>query len=885
MRWKLFVCCMSFFLLLTACSNPPTTNKESVKGDGGAKTPKCSSPRDCEELEDCIGGKCVPAKECLGYEDCEDGLRCFEGRCIKMCNVDPECPEGHVCNDGVCHKPNWKKGKAPNEGSTTRKEVKAGLGVVPLDHPMGVSMAGFGFRSGGKTPYAKSLGSSTGMFDRFEVKALVLDDGVERFAIVRSPLVFTTDFLVTQVVQEIIKREGIDFSGKILVNSTHSHSAPARFWNILPGLGFGAFGGGSFHPEIFRRLVRSFADAVIKANKNLIPAKMGYAVDLNFDPKSRIFSDRRGLSPHFRFNHLLVLRVDKMDGSPLAVLVSFPMHGIINPFESSFLSNDASGGLEFKLQDRLEAKSGKRVEAFFLQGCAGDISPRGDYLGHKVTQQMQMLGHLASEHIEKLYDSIKTEAKIELEIVNKRIPISRKLIGYKDNEFVYVQDGKRKPYRFGAFKCVEKGKKEEIYKDGELQCAFSVELLHGGPVPQFAKTHLTALKIGKLVLASLPGESTSFLGKKLYDEALKQSGGKIKDLFVLGYAQDHHLYLLMEKDWWHGGYEASMSVWGPKFGEYVLKHAIPLVLQLTTPEKEKNDTKVLPQDFYKLDLSVTIPRKKTPDAGKILREPAKYHRLAPPMRFSFLGGHLGVDNPRVVLQKKTGSGFEDVKRTGGRLYDDTDFRITQEFYLDKTTNSYEFAFFFEELENFPTGTYRFRIEGTKWDGSKRIPYKSETKPFEVVPSEDLRVRQVILAKDKITGWVMYPPATNDDGKSRFDSIKQRGHRLRSTIVHRNIGTPLPEKGKTVVSITISQGGKDIEKLSAEKLNLHKVITHRVVKSRDDKGVEKYQNQQGLGSGFELKLKQALKPGKYQVKIEVTDPHQNTGKWTKELEVK
>lgn len=848
-------------------------------------TYECTSARDCPN-GDCVKGKCVKAEVCQAFDECGKDHRCFEGRCIVRCNKDTECLiKGHVCIDGICHDPKWKKGKAPHADGPKKTPVRVGLGVAKLDFPLGVSMAGFGFRPGAKGPYAKALGASTGMYDRFDVKVLIVDNGVDQVVLIRSPLVFSTDFLLTQIVQSVIEKTGVDLSNKIIMTSTHSHSAPARFWNLLPNLNFGTFGGGEFLPEVFRRLRRSFTNAILQAQKSLAPGKIGYVIDPNFDPKNHIFSDRRGENAPYKEPRLLVLKAENAKGEPLAVLVSFPMHGIIS--SNTMLTNDASGGLEFKLQDRLAAIEKKHVEVFFMQGPAGDVSPRGDRLGHKQTQQMQVLGTLAADHIATLYSKIQTKSDLDVEIVNRRIPLTYKDIGYKKDEFFAWIGGEKQAYRFGAFQCVSKGFPHDSgkrHKDGELKCIFSMEKLHGAAAPQFSKTRMTAARIGDLVLATFPGESTSHIARRLREGVKKKVGDKIKDMIVLGYSQDHQMYIVGEADWWRGGYEASTNIWGPKVGEYFLRHAIELATQLTTPEKEKNNTGILPIDFYKLDLTTTVPRKQTPGAGTVTVQPPKqYKRMAAPFKFTIQGGFHGVDNPHVVLQREVKGTFEDYKRVGGRVYDEFDYRMMMTFAVKDNKNLYTFHFM--ELESFPTGTYRFRFEGTQWDGSKRASYKGNTDAFKIVASDQLRILGLQYKNKELHGWIAYPKGTNDDGKSALSKLEAVGHRLRSHLVPWQVGGPLAETAKVKLNIKIEQGGKVIETLTSDKLNVRSEIDRSFVVARDAKGKETKQTKKALSSGFKLATKTPLTSGAYQVTVTIEDEHGNTGTWgPKELVV-
>ena len=887
-RWKMGS--LLFFGLLVIfplwrCT-PATTEEKTTEAtpDGGLQEekPQCIAPRDCP-AQDCIAGKCVDAPSCTKQEDCDATKMCWRSRCVSRCEIDTDCPAEHVCTYGQCHKPVWKRGIPPNEGASQRKPLQAGLGIVPLDMPLGISMAGYGLRVGPTSPYAEALGASTGQYDRFYVKALALDDGLHRVILVRSPMCWVSDFLQTQIVQYIIEKTGIDFSKNLIITATHTHSGPARFWNLLPEKKLGFLGYDEFLPEAFRRIAHSFAEAIIAAHNDLKPAKLGYAVDKNFDPDDKIFSDRRGASPREKHGILTVIRVDREDGTPLAALMSFPMHGIIGSFNKFFLTQDAAGGLEMAFEEYAEERLGKRIEAFFMQGPAGDVSPRAGHLGHEDIQRMQLLGHTAAPPIWQLYQGITTKNDIPLGIVNQRVGISRKLIGYNDDEFYEEKDGKKMPYRFGGLKCVDQAfdynkEPEKRHQDGKLGCVLVVEMLNdGAPIPQFTKTHLTVAKIGDLTLATFPGEATSFLGLKLRKALEERSGGKIKDLVVLGYSQDHHFYLLDEEDWWRGGYEASMNIWGPRFGDYILKHVTELALKLTAEKPTEETTGILPQDFYQLDLSPTVPREKTPQAGKIIQQPpSSYKRLDLPMRFILSGGFLGVDNPTAILQRQEGGSFRDVTiNATGRLYDDSSHRIIMSY--EKKDSEWHYSFWFEEGEGFPEGVYRFRVAGQQWDGEKIVPYQTETQSFTVEATDKLRLWGAALDAGSLRVFVGYPPASNDDGKTPFQKLERMGHRLRSTVSYWSAPSAITKLDGIAASITVSQGGTAVLSLSSDKIDAPQELDIDIPTARQADGTTPTERRKTTVSSLRFDLS-SLPSGTYQIKITFTDAFNNQGLW-------
>ena len=59
---------------------------------------------------------------------------------------------------------------------------------------------------------------------------------------------------------------------------------------------------------------------------------------------------------------------------------------------------------------------------------------------------------------------------------------------------------------------------------------------------------------------------------------------------LLGYAQGHVGYLLRPEDWLKGGYEPSVTFWGPLEGEHIADQVLALMPLALTPMREDAST-------------------------------------------------------------------------------------------------------------------------------------------------------------------------------------------------------------------------------------------------------------------------------------------------------
>jgi hypothetical protein len=205
--------------------------------------------------------------------------------------------------------------------------------------------------------------------DRLYVRALVLKSGGTTAVLVSIDAVaiggigrIKDDFL-PNVRAKLQKELGIP-PGNTLFNASHCH--------------------GLVHPEVEARTVA----AVRAAMKKLVPVKAGAGVGR----ETRIMENRRlilknGRTVDVRHAYSLppdelvaavgpvdteigVLRLDRLDGKPLAIVYNFACHPIQNVPERGNTA-DITGFSSKTIEENL----GNDCIALFVQGCGGDINP------------------------------------------------------------------------------------------------------------------------------------------------------------------------------------------------------------------------------------------------------------------------------------------------------------------------------------------------------------------------------------------------------------------------------------------------------------------------------------------------------------------------------
>ncbi|WP_165070347.1 neutral/alkaline non-lysosomal ceramidase N-terminal domain-containing protein [Paludisphaera rhizosphaerae] len=200
---------------------------------------------------------------------------------------------------------------------------------------------------------------SQGVHDRLSARVVVVEAGEMRTAIVgmdlgRGP----TTAMMAEIRRTLAPRR---FAG-ILIGGSHTHHGPVIELTDAPGRGRGKFDAAVAYA---RDLPAKLAAAIAEADDRLEPVQIRAAakdVSLNRNRHSK-------RSPQSTDPRLTVIRLDRPDGSPLALLVNFAAHPVMRSPELLEFSADYPGAMRATIEADLKAP------AVFLQGAGGDMSP------------------------------------------------------------------------------------------------------------------------------------------------------------------------------------------------------------------------------------------------------------------------------------------------------------------------------------------------------------------------------------------------------------------------------------------------------------------------------------------------------------------------------
>jgi hypothetical protein len=214
---------------------------------------------------------------------------------------------------------------------------------------------------------------STGVLDRIYHRVVALDSGGVPFYLISSDLCLFSPGLYDSVTRDLQKETGID-PKHVLWSVTHTHAAP----EIGPPDMYKALLGRSDHDwdrEYTARVTGALIDAVTRARASLEPARIAFGSGValaNINRRAKDVDGRVsiGLNPEGPVDRVFnLLRLTRADGSPIALVLNYAMHGTVMSGQNLSISGDGPGVVSAYLEEKLGGN------VLYVNGAAGNIAP------------------------------------------------------------------------------------------------------------------------------------------------------------------------------------------------------------------------------------------------------------------------------------------------------------------------------------------------------------------------------------------------------------------------------------------------------------------------------------------------------------------------------
>jgi hypothetical protein len=217
---------------------------------------------------------------------------------------------------------------------------------------------------------------STGVHDRIYHRIVALNDGVTSFYLISSDLCSISPAFCDRVTADLAATLGVP-AQNVWWSITHTHSSPYVGPPGVPGLMAAHTSRFQFAiDEAYTAMVeKTLVEGVQEARRKLTPAKLGpgwgYA-EANINRRARDADGRTvlGMNPAGAVDRRIgLLRLDKPNGEPLALIANYAMHATVLGGRSTVVSADFPGAVYEHVEKALGAPM------LYINGAAGNIAP------------------------------------------------------------------------------------------------------------------------------------------------------------------------------------------------------------------------------------------------------------------------------------------------------------------------------------------------------------------------------------------------------------------------------------------------------------------------------------------------------------------------------
>jgi neutral ceramidase len=398
---------------------------------------------------------------------------------------------------------------------------KAAVAKADITPPPGLPMYGFFDR-------IKDNKLSIGTLDPLYARVLVLEVGERRLALVTLDLGRTFNESELSNLRERVKTSaGISF---LLVTASHTHSGPNLLDEYL----------GNAAPAWERTALDKIANAAAEASQHLVGVQMGTGrgeVYIGYN-RRQVHSDRKvtmlWTNPDKQPTAPLdpsvwVMRIDDLNGKPIAILVNYPCHPVVLGPDNLKYSADFVGTMASTVEKTFDSAP----LCFFLQGADGDINPyyATTTLSEGALQKRDWTGEQLGKEAARVAKAIRTEVPREPAIDFADDVVRFRLRWSPDN------------FRQGL-----------VRNDGSRVFEDHADLFVHDPPPDHLDLHVTSLLLNKQVAAvGMPGEPFVNFQINWKDRC------PLQDCIVLGYANGYFDYFPTIEAAAEGGYGAGDS--------------------------------------------------------------------------------------------------------------------------------------------------------------------------------------------------------------------------------------------------------------------------------------------------------------------------------------
>jgi neutral ceramidase len=266
---------------------------------------------------------------------------------------------------------------------------------------------------------------STGVHDKIYHRIVAMDDGTTQFYIVASDLCLFSPGVYQDVAATLKKELGID-PRNFWWSVTHSHSAPEvgppGFYKTLLGRS-----DHEWNRDYAQRVTSALVQGVKDAKGKLEPASLAFGTGMSMANINRRAKDLEGhvslgLNPDGPADRQInLIRLQRTNGSTIAVIANYAMHGTAMSGANLEVSGDAPGTVSAYVEQKIGAP------VLYVNGAAGNMAPIYSVYPNPRSAHLTQFNVLLGDHILSALNSMEAATTdVSLSVDEKIIESRRK---------------------------------------------------------------------------------------------------------------------------------------------------------------------------------------------------------------------------------------------------------------------------------------------------------------------------------------------------------------------------------------------------------------------------------------------------------------------------
>ncbi|HOI44991.1 MAG TPA: neutral/alkaline non-lysosomal ceramidase N-terminal domain-containing protein [Candidatus Aminicenantes bacterium] len=428
-------------------------------------------------------------------------------------------------------------------------QILAGLGSKAITPREPIQMSGF----------ARSQ-MSTGVHDDLYAKSLYLEDGAGRKAfLIAVSLIYLTPELVESIRAEIARRTGAD-PGSVIFSCTHTHAGPALAADFYTAPTPGTY------PSYLVSQVAASAEAAYLDRR---PSRIGFGRTEVFEMgRNRRALLYGGLHPD---PEVLVMKIEDAGGNLRGVAFNYGCHPSTLDWQNTLISEDWPHYTHAEIMKKC-AMGGGEIWSAYLQGAQGDIncgysselSAVGVDMPIRNYEFIAKKGRQLAAVVLGALPGIQTESRLDVSLASglfdyplrKEYPVTPDEAARDAEEAKAKLTEMEKNPAFAGTRRLDEARVRVFSTSQRL--AVARRRKEKGWVP-FLKIEHQALRVGKAVFLTIPGEVFSEIGLRIKAES------RYDWTFLLGIANGTGTsgYLPPAKEFIQGDYEVDGCIYEP----------------------------------------------------------------------------------------------------------------------------------------------------------------------------------------------------------------------------------------------------------------------------------------------------------------------------------